>query len=276
MPFQHPPVQNYIHIERKPFGKKGSYAIVTICREPVNSMNRDLWQQLLKTLTELENEKQVRGVIFCSGVKKNVFTAGNDINELYPKHTTQQRHTDFWLAQTNFLAHLYRSPLVTVAAVRGACPAGGCVLAMCCDYRVMTTTGTIGLNEVAIGLTPPTYWGKVMTKILGEVKADRALTFATMFTADQALLIGLVDEVVQKDRLLSTAEAFMLKALKLPDSGRMMVKQQQRGQLSDEWEAQGLEEARSGWQFLNTPLTLKMIGATLARLSAPKKHKAKL
>lgn len=37
-----------------------------------------------------------------------------------------------------FLARLYRSPLVTVAAIKGACPAGGCCLSLCCDLRVMT------------------------------------------------------------------------------------------------------------------------------------------
>lgn len=277
MAFQHPAPSNYISIERKAVGKLGNYAIVTICREPVNSMNKDLWTQLLNTLTELEAEKTTRGVIFCSGLKKNVFTAGNDINELYPKHTTQARHKEFWLAQTNFLAHLYRSPLVTVAAVRGACPAGGCVLAMCCDYRIITPDGSMGLNEVAIGLTPPPYWGKVMIKILGEVKADRALTFASMFKADEALRIGLVDEMVEKDALLPAAEKFVQNAMRLPDVGRHLVKQQMRGELSAAWEAQGEQEAKMGWGFLNSPFTMKMIGMTLARLSGKKsKPKAKL
>lgn len=274
--FQHPPAREYLHVERKAAGKKGLFAVVTISREPVNSMNRDLWQQLLNCLTLLEDDRQIRGVIFCSGLKKDVFTAGNDINELYPKHTTQARHMEFWLAQTQFLARLYRSPLVTVAAIRGACPAGGCVLSMCCDYRVITSGGSIGLNEVAIGLTPPDYWGDVMTKILGQAVADRALTFATMYSADAALKVGLVDQVVDKESLLTVAEGFMVQALKLPDSGRTMVKERLRGKFSDAWEEQGEQEAKNGWRFLNHPMTMKMIGATLARLSAPKKPKAKL
>lgn len=274
--YQHPASENYIQIERKAVGKLGNYAIVTIAREPVNSMNRDVWQQLLKTLTDLENESKMRGVIFCSGVKKDVFTAGNDINELYPLHTTQARHREFWLAQTNFLARLYRSPLVTVAAIRGACPAGGCVLAMCCDYRIITKGGAMGLNEVAIGLTPPLYWGKVMTKILGDAKADRALTFATMYSAEEALKSGLVDEMVDVANLITNAENFMETAMKLPDGGRQLVKEQQRGALADAWAAQGEQETKNGWGFLNTPFTMKMIGATLARLSGPKAPKANL
>ena len=90
----------------------------------------------------------VRGVIFCSGLKKDIFTAGNDIMELYAPRTSWDRYKEFWVTQNVFLARLYRSPLITVAAIRGACPAGGCVLSLCCDHRVITTVGNIGLNEV--------------------------------------------------------------------------------------------------------------------------------
>ena len=48
------------------------------------------------------------------------------------------RYTDFWVTSNVFLARLYRSPLVTLAAIKGACPAGGCCLSLCCDMRVMT------------------------------------------------------------------------------------------------------------------------------------------
>ena len=146
----------------------------------------------------------VRGVVFASGLQREVFTAGNDIRELYAPQTSIARHvhsfffacapvggwshlhqqlvllgttltspvtlslelayvvckirrsregrrrttelrglwfgryTDFWVTSNVFLARLYRSPLVTVAAIKGACPAGGCCLSLCCDLRVMT------------------------------------------------------------------------------------------------------------------------------------------
>jgi 3,2-trans-enoyl-CoA isomerase len=71
--------------------------------------------------------------------------------------TTRAKFTRFWTAQTRFLARLYRSPLVTLAAIRGACPAGGCILALCCDERIMTSDAAscIGLNEVALGIAVP-------------------------------------------------------------------------------------------------------------------------
>ena len=48
------------------------------------------------------------------------------------------RYRDFWVTSNVFLARLYCSPLVTVAAIKGACPAGGCCLSLCCDMRIMT------------------------------------------------------------------------------------------------------------------------------------------
>lgn len=68
-----------IKTERRDHG----IAIIRLAKEPVNSMNTPFWQQLTDHITALENDKSCRAVIFLSDVKKNVFTAGNDLNELY-------------------------------------------------------------------------------------------------------------------------------------------------------------------------------------------------
>lgn len=174
--------------------RRQSYAVVSLKRDPVNSLNLEFWKQLLQTLESLEADPAVRGVIFQSGLARDVFTAGNDILELYAPKTSKQRYRrvadmdllgsvprgcpagrvdgghalarrrrpppavparrrEFWVTQNLFLSRLYVSPLVTVAAIRGACPAGGCCLAMCCDYRVMTESGYIGLNGERAGST---------------------------------------------------------------------------------------------------------------------------
>lgn len=83
----------------------------------------ELWQELLHVLCELEADTAVRGVIWVSGLKRDVFTAGNNLKELHAPSTSRSRHRAFWIAQTTFLARLYRSPLVTVAAIKGDFPA---------------------------------------------------------------------------------------------------------------------------------------------------------
>jgi len=73
---------------------------------------------------------RTKGVIITSGLERDVFTAGNDINELYAPNTTLKRYKLFWKNSNTFLANLIRSPLVTVAAIRGQCPAGGTLIWM--------------------------------------------------------------------------------------------------------------------------------------------------
>jgi 3,2-trans-enoyl-CoA isomerase len=71
---------------------KNGYAIVTLLREPVNTMNLSMWEQLAETLDTLETNPKIRGVIFQSGLQRDVFTAGNDIMELYAPATSQERY----------------------------------------------------------------------------------------------------------------------------------------------------------------------------------------
>ena len=61
--------------------------------------------------------------------------SGHDIKELYAPMTSRERYNRFWDTVNTCLASLYKSPLLTIAAVRGYCPAAGCAIAMCCDYR---------------------------------------------------------------------------------------------------------------------------------------------
>ena len=65
------------------------------------------------------DEWQIRGVIFTSGLAREIFTAGNDIAELYAPKTSLELYTEFWTVATTFLARLLRSPLVTVSVVQG-------------------------------------------------------------------------------------------------------------------------------------------------------------
>ena len=59
--------------------------------------------------------------MFCSGLKRPVFTAGNDLKELYPKTTTRDRYRRFWKLSNTFLSALYESPLLTISAINGQC-----------------------------------------------------------------------------------------------------------------------------------------------------------
>jgi hypothetical protein len=94
-------------------------------------MDLAMWTALDAHLQSLEADPSVNAVVITSGLKRDVFSAGNDLKELYAPHTSAERYRAFWVAQNAFLVRLLTSRLATVAAIRGACPAGGCAISLC-------------------------------------------------------------------------------------------------------------------------------------------------
>ena len=102
-------------------------AIVSLQKEPVNSLNLDAWVALSETLDKLEKDPGVRCLIIQSTVQRPVFTTGNDIMELYAPNTSKERYGKFWTISNKFLARLLVSPLLTICAIKGASPAVMCI-----------------------------------------------------------------------------------------------------------------------------------------------------
>lgn len=253
----------FVNVEVKPEG----YAVVTICKEPVNSLDFKLWSELDRTLDSLEQDSAVNGVVFVSGLKRDVFSAGNDLLELYAPKTSYERYRDFWVLSNKFLVKLHRSRLATIAAVRGACPAGGCIISLCCDHRVMSSSGSIGLNEVLLGIPVPKFWGLLMTRLVGQKAADKLLLTGKMVTPQEAKTLGMIDQVVDKDQVLAAAERAMIQLVKLPPSAVKATKLSLREDFCKQWEAYYPTEPEGAWKFLNQPDTLKVLDGAMKRLS---------
>jgi 3,2-trans-enoyl-CoA isomerase len=263
--------QQWVEISIKP----GGVAIVSLNREPVNTMNLNVWQQLSDTLDQLEANPHIRAVVFRSALKRDVFTAGNDITELFKP--TKEGYRIFWLTSNRFLSKLFASRLITVAAIRGACPAGGCALSLCCDYRIMTDFGHIGLNEVALGISVPRFWAKRMQDVIGIASiSEQLLLQAKLISPQQALDIHLVDEVVPAHMLEARALEVVKGMLKMPDGSRSETKRLLRGEFCQEWEAYMEEEAEYAWKLLNSPPVVARIESVLKTLGGGGKKKAKM
>lgn len=95
------------------------------------------------------------------------------------------------------VARLWMHPAPTVALVNGHAIAGGCVLTLCCDWRVCADQPKtkIGVNEVAIGACFPPVTFRVVRQRLGAVAAERAMLGARLYSPADALALGMVDEV---------------------------------------------------------------------------------
>ena len=142
-------------------------------------------------------------------------------------------------------------------------------MSLCCDAVVMVDgNGTIGLNEVALGIAVPKYWAHVFIRKVGHARGEPLLKNADLLRPREALAAGLVDHVVDSvDELLPTAEKMVVRmAMAHPQEGRAMTKQTIRGELSEEWAAYAEEEARSVWGFLSDARTVAALDAVLRRL----------
>lgn len=201
-------------------------AILTMQRPPVNSLNLDLLKELSNSLDEVAKNKNT-GLILTSS-SATVFSAGLDIMEMYKPD--MKRAEEFWTTLQDVWLKLFGSNFVTAAAINGHAPAGGCLLSMSCEYRVMVSGKfTIGLNETALGIVAPTWFMDTMCHTIPVREAEYALTTARMFTVDEALKVGLVDEAAtDKADAISKCKDFIEKFDNIPPLARAVTKQRIR------------------------------------------------
>ena len=108
-------------------------AVLELARPKVNAMSSELILELMATINQLAEVDYVRGVILTGQGK--AFSAGLDLLELL--ELDQEGYNRFWQNFHRLLVDLCAFPKPLIAAVNGHAPAGGCVMALCCDYRVM-------------------------------------------------------------------------------------------------------------------------------------------
>jgi enoyl-CoA hydratase/carnithine racemase len=182
---------------------KDRLAIITLNRGKSNSLNREMVTELQDMLHNIENDDNIGGVLITG--RENFFSAGLDLIELY--HYNEEEALSFWHLFLKFTAKItaFKKPLV--AAINGHSPAGGCVIALACDARVMAERKyIIGLNEVPVGIIVPNSIFKLYSFWLGNANAYRNLLEGKLFSPEEAYSVGLVDEVVKPESILTAAE----------------------------------------------------------------------
>src|SRR5881392_3357456 len=159
-------------------------------------------EELNEHLDAVEKDASLRGLIIASA-KKSIFVAGADLKTLLQAAKTGEMRGFIERGQQIFnrLADL-RIP--TVAAIHGASAGGGYEVALACDYRVASDAPAtrIGLPETGLGLLPA--WGGCtrLPRLIGAEKAAEVILKGKLYSAQEALNIGLVDEIAPPDQLL--------------------------------------------------------------------------
>jgi 3,2-trans-enoyl-CoA isomerase len=240
----------------------GDIVELRMARPPVNALNDAMLTALLEALREAA--KGSARAIVLSG-RPGLFSAGLDVPELMTKDRAGMRA--FWKLFFDVQRQLAGSPLPIAAAITGHSPAGGAVLAMYCDYRVMAQGAFgIGLNEVAVGIHPGPVIHGVLRRVVGPRRAELLLATGRILTPEEALAVGLVDELASPADVIERAFAWALEVVRLPRAAVADTRAMARADLIELVRTAALEGQHSPGDHWFEPETQAALRALVEKL----------
>lgn len=234
-------------------------AHVRLNRGRSNAMHAPMIEELNTLLQTLDVDPSVRGILLQG--KDGFFSAGLDLIELYEYNESEIR--TLWMGFIGLARTFVAVGKPVLAAINGHSPAGGCVLALCADYRVMAQGEfVIGLNELPVGIVVPQSVFHLYAFWVGQAQAYRNLLEGRLMNPEEALSMGLVDELAPKDQLISTAERQLRKYMQLDTDTWSQSKMNLRKSLIQAFDAdqqEDIEAILKQWWAPETRTLLKSI-----------------
>ncbi len=211
-----------------------------LARPPANAFDPGLVGALIAAIEAAPGDG-ARALVLSG--RPGMFSAGLDVPALLQlDRPSMERFLGDFLALLRAVA---TSPLPIVAAITGHAPAGGAVLAIHCDHRVMTDGDfKIGLNEVQVGLPLPRVIHSTLVRVVGRRQAERLGVRGLLVSASEAHRIGLVDELAPPESVVETALERARDFLAIPAGAMARTRELARQDLA----ASFAEEERSTWE----------------------------
>ncbi|HWJ04027.1 MAG TPA: enoyl-CoA hydratase-related protein [Verrucomicrobiae bacterium] len=174
--------------------REGAIATVTINRpKALNALNSEVLMELSEVFSAFATDPEV-GVVILTGAGEKAFVAGADITQMKDLSAMEARQfAALGQAATNLIENL---PQPVIVAINGFALGGGCEIAMACDIRVASENARLGQPEVTLGVTAGFGGTQRLPRLVGRGKAKEILYTGDMYSAKEALEIGLVDRVV--------------------------------------------------------------------------------
>jgi enoyl-CoA hydratase len=212
----------------------------------LNAINPEMISDLRKLVTDIRADASARVAILTGNGR--AFCAGADIAALAKVGSPPDFMTFIENVQTAFNAFedLDRP---TIAAINGLAYGGGCEIALCCDFRIMSEDATIGVPEILIGLLPGAGGTQRLPRMLPPAIAKQMIYLGEPLTAQQALQHGLVNALAPAGKTLEVATECARNLLKRPPVGlrcaKLLVDIAQNGSLKT-----GIESERQAMALL--------------------------
>ena len=241
----------------------GALRVIQLARAPVNALDPALCAAVIEAVERAVSDGCV-GIVLAGGQK--VFSAGLDVPYLMSLGDDIDALRHAWGHFFAAARALAECPVPLAAAIAGHSPAGGCVLALCCDRRVMASGAwQIGLNETQVGIVVPEGVQRLLRRVVGSRQAERLLLTGAMIDSTEALAIGLVDELTDANDVEARALDWLQSLQSLPRAPMLATRAIARADLIEALSPAVLdiEQPLRDWHHPDTQAALR---ALLARL----------
>jgi len=172
----------------------GNVAMLKLDRDVINAVDMQVVKELNETLDRLRREDNISGLVVCSTNDK-FFSIGFDIPQIIG--FDEEEFRTFFRGFNLACLDLYTFPKPTVAAITGHALAGGCILALCCDYRYIAEGRKLmGLNEIQLGVPVPYLADCIVRELVGLRNARSIMDSGEFYGPEQLIQMGMVDKVL--------------------------------------------------------------------------------
>lgn len=244
------------------FREHGAVCDIRMAHPPVNAMSPDFIEGLTRALQE---KSQTYRALVLSG-QPGMFSAGLDLITL--SKLDREGAGRFWSQFFGLLKTIGASPVPIASAITGHSPAGGAVMAIHGDYRIMTRgEWKIGLNEVQVGLVVPRLIQRVLARLVGTSRAERLMVAGALLLPEEALAAGLVDELADSyEETVERAVQWCTQLLALPAHAMSRTREIIRADLVSIYDDLGEADLEAFSEVWFSEETQRVMGQVLARL----------
>lgn len=180
--------------------KNNQIGIITINRPEVrNALNREAWLALDAAFQDMDSDPGIH-VIIVTGAGDKAFVAGADLNLLKERDMVET----FKGENQRILQKVESMGKPTIATINGFCLGGGLELALACDIRISSSAAKFGLPELNVGVLPGAGGTQRLARLVGIGKAKELIFTGKLISATEAEKIGLVNMVVEPEKLMET------------------------------------------------------------------------
>jgi len=184
--------------------KEGTTALVVLNRpSALNALNTSLGRQLTDTLEGLETAKEIKAVVITGEGKP--FSAGGDVKEFYQQEDRRRYILEITSLLHRCIISIRRMPKPVIAAVNGVASGAGMSLVLACDLAVADENARLNMAYIKIGASPDGGGSLTLTRTLGLKKASELIFSGRMVNAQEALDLGLINEIAPSGKALERA-----------------------------------------------------------------------